>query len=75
MSVTVQLPEDLAATIDSVSKDRSTFMAEAVRLALRERSAKHLAEDGALINSVAEELNRKASDVLEYQVIRCADGG
>jgi len=48
MSVTVQLPEDLAATIDSVSKDRSTFVAEAVRLALRERSAKHLAEDGSL---------------------------
>jgi len=68
--VTVQLPEDLAAEIDNVSKDRSSFVAEAVRKALRDRTAKHLAEDVARINSVAEELNREASDVLEYQVIR-----
>lgn len=70
MSVTIQLPEDLAAEIDSVSKDRSTFVADAVRQALRERSEKHLAEDVALINSVVEELNREAFEVLEYQVIR-----
>lgn len=70
MSVTVQLPEDLAYEIDSVSKDRTTFVAEAVRQALREKSQKHLAEDVARINSVVEELNREASEVLEYQVIR-----
>ena len=70
MSVTVQLPEDLAAEIDSISKDRSTFVAEAVRQALRERSDKHLVEDIARINSVVEELNREATEVLEYQVIR-----
>jgi metal-responsive CopG/Arc/MetJ family transcriptional regulator len=70
MSVTVQLPEDLAAEIDSVSKDRSAFVAGAVRQVLREGSAKHLAEEISRINSVAEELNREASDVLEYQVIR-----
>ena len=68
--VTVQLPEDLAAEIDHVSKDRSKFVAEAVREALRDRSGKHLAEDVASINSVADELNREASEVLEYQVIR-----
>lgn len=70
MSVTVQLPEDLAAEIDSVSKDRSAFVTVAVRKALREGSEKHLAEEVARINSVAEELNREASEVLEYQVIR-----
>ena len=70
MSVTVQLPEDLAAEIDSVSKDRSAFVTVAVRQALRKGSAKHLAEEVASINSVAEELNREASEVLEYQVIR-----
>ncbi len=70
MSVTVQLPEDLAALIDSVSKDRSAFVAEAVRHALREGSAKHSSEEVARINSLADELNREASDVLEYQVIR-----
>jgi metal-responsive CopG/Arc/MetJ family transcriptional regulator len=70
MSVTVQLPEDLAAEIDSVAKDRSSFVAEAVRQALRERSVTHFAEEVARINSIAEELNREASEVLEYQVIR-----
>jgi metal-responsive CopG/Arc/MetJ family transcriptional regulator len=68
--VTVQLPEDLAAEIDNVSNDRSAFVAEAVRQALREGSAKHLAEDISRINSVADELNREAAEVLEYQVIR-----
>ena len=70
MSVTVQLPEELAAEIDSVSKDRSAFVAEAVRQALRNGSAKHVADDIARINSIAEELNREASEVLEYQVAR-----
>jgi len=70
MSVTVHLPEDLAAKIDSVSSDRSAFVADAVRQALRERSAKDVTEEVARIDSVAEELNREASEVLEYQVIR-----
>lgn len=70
MSVTVQLPEDLAAEIDTVSNDRPTFVSEAVRQALREAPAKRLAEEILRINSVEEELNREASDVLEYQVRR-----
>jgi len=70
MTVTVQLPEDVASEIDHVSKDRSAFVLLAVRRALRAWPGKHLAEDVAHINSVAEELNREASDVLEYQVIR-----
>ena len=70
MSVTIQLPEDLAAQIDTVSKDRSAFVTQAVRQALREGSVKQLSEDISRINSAAEELNREAADVLEYQVIR-----
>ncbi len=70
MSVTIQLPEDLAAQIDTVSKDRSAFVTQAVRQALREGSAKQGAEEISRINSAAEELNREAADVLEYQVIR-----
>jgi len=70
MSVTIQLPEDLAAQIDTVSKDRSAFVTQAVRHALSERSVKPLADDILRINSAAEELNREAADVLEYQVIR-----
>lgn len=68
--VTVQLPEDLAAEIDHVSQDRSKFVTEVVRQALRDRSVKHLAADVESINSIADELNREASEVLEYQVIR-----
>ena len=68
--VTVQLPEDLAAEIDSVSKDRSAFVAKAVRQALRETASPRLAEEISRINAVADELNREASELLEYQVIR-----
>lgn len=68
--VTVQIPEDLAAEIDDVSKDRSGFVAEAVCHALRERSIRQVADDAAQIDAVADELNDEASDVLEYQVIR-----
>ncbi len=70
MSVTIQLPEDLAAQIDTVSKDRSAFVTQAVRQALRKGLAKQGVEEIARINSAAEELNREAADVLEYQVIR-----
>jgi len=70
MPVTIHLPEELATEIDSVSNDRSTFVVEAVRQALRERSAKNVTEEAARIDAVANELNREAFDVLEYQVIR-----
>lgn len=70
MSVTIQLPEDLAAEIDTVSSDRSAFVSEAVRQALRDGPTRHLAEEIARINSVHEELNREACEVLEYQAGR-----
>ena len=66
MPVTIHLPEELATEIDSVSNDRSTFVVEAVRQALRERSAKNVTEEAARIDAVANELNREAFDVLEY---------
>ena len=68
--VSVQIPEDLAAEIDDVSKDRSGFVADAVRQALRDRSTKAVADEVARINAVADELNDEASDVLEYQVVQ-----
>ena len=68
--VTVQLPEDLAAEIDRVSNDRSVFVANAVRQALRESVGPRLADEIARINAIADELNSEASDVLDYQVIR-----
>ena len=66
----MQLPEELAAEIDDVSKDRAAFVADAVRQALQGRSAKQLANDVARIDAVADELNDEASDVLAFQVIR-----
>jgi metal-responsive CopG/Arc/MetJ family transcriptional regulator len=70
MSVQVSLPDDLAEQIDHVAADRTTFVAEAVRRLLRESATEvGLDDEVARINEVADELNREAEDVLEYQVI------
>jgi post-segregation antitoxin (ccd killing protein) len=69
MSVQVTLPDDLAEQIDHVAVDRSAFVTEAVRRLLRE-SVKAIRDDEvARINAVADELNREAEDVLEYQAL------
>lgn len=68
MSVQVSLPEDLAEQIDHVSPDRSAFVTEAVRRLLRETPESSADDEVARINAVADELNREAEDVLEYQV-------
>ena len=69
MSVQVSLPDDLAKQIDHVSHDRTAFVAEAVRRLLRESPQTPPQDEVARINEVADELNREAEDVLEYQVI------
>jgi metal-responsive CopG/Arc/MetJ family transcriptional regulator len=69
MSVQVSLPDDLAEQIDDVAADRTAFVAEAVRRLLRESSEAITDDEVARINEVADELNREAEDVLEYQVI------
>ena len=69
MSVQVTLPDDLAEQIDQVAEDRTAFVAEAVRRLLRDASEPTLQDEVARINEVADELNREAEDVLEYQVI------
>ena len=66
MSIPVHLPDDLAAQIDQVTKDRSAFVAEAVRRLLRESTQLSGAAETARINEFASELNREAEDVLEY---------
>ncbi len=70
MSVPVNLPDELAAEIDEVAEDRAAFVAEAVRRMLHRRSVQSLGDETKRINDVADELNREAEDVLEYQVIR-----
>ena len=69
MSVQVSLPDELAEQIDHIAPDRSAFVAEAVRRLLRESSERSLPDEVARINECADELNREAEDVLEYQVI------
>lgn len=70
MSVKVSLPDDLAAEIDQVADDRAAFVSEAVRRMLREGSIRETADETARIDEFADELNREAADVLEYQVLR-----
>jgi hypothetical protein len=69
MSVHIAIPDDLAEQIDHVATDRTAFVAEAVRRLLRDTSSPTLEEEVARINQFADELNREAEDVLEYQVI------
>ena len=69
VNVQVNLPDELVARIDDLSADRSEFVAEAVRKALRESDQKGDEQEIARINEVADELNQEAEDVLEYQVL------
>jgi metal-responsive CopG/Arc/MetJ family transcriptional regulator len=66
MTVEVNLPEELIAQIDTISKDRNQFITDAVRRVLGAKTIDHKAEVDR-INAVADELNREAADVLEYQ--------
>jgi metal-responsive CopG/Arc/MetJ family transcriptional regulator len=69
MTIQVELPEEIVARIDSVAPDRAAFVVEAVRNLLRESETGAAVDETARINEVADELNREAADVLEYQVI------
>ena len=69
VSVQITIPEDLAEQIDHVATDRAAFVTEAVRRLLRDMPTSTLEDEVALINQFADELNREAEDVLEYQVI------
>jgi metal-responsive CopG/Arc/MetJ family transcriptional regulator len=69
MSVHILIPDELAEQIDHVAPDRTAFVAEAVRRLLRDTSTSTLEDEVARINQFADELNREAEDVLEYQVI------
>lgn len=68
MSVQITLPDDLAEQIDHIAADRTAFVTEAVRRLLREGLETSNVDEIARINEVADELNREAEDVLEYQV-------
>ena len=69
MSVHIAIPDELAKQIDHVATDRTAFVAEAVRRLLRDASTSSIEDEVAQINQFADELNREAEDVLEYQVI------
>jgi metal-responsive CopG/Arc/MetJ family transcriptional regulator len=69
MSVQVSLPDELAKQIDHVANDRTAFVTEAVRRLLRDSPESGSEDEVARINELADELNREAEDVLEYQVL------
>src|SRR5205085_595540 len=69
VTIQLNLPDELVARIDSVTHDRAGFVLDAVRSRLRESERNSGADEIARINAVADELNREAEDVLEYQVI------
>jgi|GEM_PF-929319 len=69
MSVQVNIPEELAEQIDHVATDRTAFVTEAVRRFLDQSSGSAAEGEVGRINELADELNREAADVLEYQVI------
>jgi metal-responsive CopG/Arc/MetJ family transcriptional regulator len=52
----------------TIAGDRDQFIADAIRQVLR-KSKRSDAEEVALINAVADELNAEAADVLEYQAL------
>jgi hypothetical protein len=55
--------------IDHVASDRSAFVTEAVRQLLGRSSEPVDQDEIDRINAVADELNREAADVLEFQAI------
>jgi metal-responsive CopG/Arc/MetJ family transcriptional regulator len=67
--VQVSLPDELVAKIDQVAQDRAAFVSEAVRRYLRDAGEVPNLNETGRINELADELNREAEDVLEYQVI------
>ena len=69
VTIQVNLPDDLVARIDDLSSDRSEFVAQAVRKALRESETGSNEHEIAQINDIVDELNREAEDVLAYQVL------
>jgi len=69
VTIYVNLPDELVAKIDRVSDDRAAFVVDAVRTVLLESDHDSDADEIARINEAADELNREAEDVLEYQVI------
>lgn len=68
MTIQVNLPEDLITRIDSIAGARDQFIVDAIRQVLR-KSKRSDAEEVALINAVADELNAEAAEVLEYQAL------
>lgn len=68
MTISIELPDDVLAAIKEAGATPSDFVAEAVRrfVEMRRRSGE---DDIQRINAVADELNREAAEVLEFQAI------
>ena len=70
VKTSITLPSDLLMALDRIDKNRSALLERAARayLAQLERELRDR-RDIEIINRNADELNREAADVLEYQHI------
>jgi metal-responsive CopG/Arc/MetJ family transcriptional regulator len=68
VKTSITLPEELLKSIDQVGQNRSAFIERACRTYLaRLTNSGREADDIAIINAHADQLNKEAVDVLEYQ--------
>ena len=70
MAVRVPLPDDLMDAVDRQTTDRVAFVIEAIRRHLREQPPNGDRAELDRLNAHAEELNREAAEVLEFQALR-----
>ncbi|MDX2268647.1 MAG: ribbon-helix-helix domain-containing protein [Bryobacter sp.] len=71
VKTSVSLPESLLAQIDQHAENRSAFLEAAPKLYIQkiERDAA-LAHDAAILDRWADNLNREAAEVLQFQRVR-----
>jgi len=70
VKTSITLPSDLLTELDRVDKNRSALLERAARAYLRNlRRELRDRRDIEIINRNADQLNREAADVLEYQQI------
>jgi metal-responsive CopG/Arc/MetJ family transcriptional regulator len=70
VKTSITLPSDLLTELDRIDKNRSALLERAARAYLRNlRRELRDRRDIEIINRNADQLNREAADVLEYQRI------
>jgi metal-responsive CopG/Arc/MetJ family transcriptional regulator len=70
VKTSVTLPDDLLRQIDRQNPNRSAFIEMAARRYLREaEKVRRRKNDAAIMDKIADRLNKEAADVLGYQTL------